>query len=304
MLIVSNALFAHDDAQGEAHYTLHPALSIAGQAYHQQWFDCAPRLPLEFIAWLHDCSPISYLAPQLPEGHQAQQCWLAAPYHAQLRRDRFYILPEADLDWCVDDGLRLCELLNPVLAEDGMMLLVHSTQILLLLDEPLSAKPVSFASIEGGVLPNRPPEGKDGLRLMRLVADLQTQLYQTPLPRAELAPVIHGLWFWADEAVPCSPTSNPDFTLSQSLEGVADARVLTAQQCAHMADWPQHVLCLGDGKAVWLRRKPAWSAWWAQRSKQHQQQHWQADLIAEESALHRQLRQHLSHKVSRYTKSF
>ncbi|MDQ6979543.1 MAG: hypothetical protein Q9M09_05100, partial [Mariprofundaceae bacterium] len=78
MLMITNALFAHADAQGEAHYSLHPSLSIEPKAYHQQWFNCTPRLPLEVIAWLHDCSPISYLAPQVMSEHQAQQCWLAA----------------------------------------------------------------------------------------------------------------------------------------------------------------------------------------------------------------------------------
>jgi len=289
VLIISDALFTHADEQGKQHYSFHPSLSIAQPAYHQQWFDCTPRLPLEVIAWLHDCSPVSYVAPQLMTVGQAQQCWLAAPYHAQLRRDRFYVLPAAELSWCAEDAQQLCNLLNPVLAEDHMRLLSNGTQLLMLMQESLSADPPSFATIEGHMLPNRPPEGNDGLRLMRLVGDVQTQLHQTPLLRSDLAPVIHGLWFWAGESLPSPPIAPSGFTLTQSLSEDADATVVTAEQCQHLHRWPNQLLCLGEGTAVWLKRKPSWSSWWSQRPKKGYQPSWQANAKHDESALRLQL---------------
>jgi len=289
VLIISDALFTHADEQGEQYYSLHPSLSLVRYAYHQQWFDCTPRLPVEVIAWLQDCSPVSCASPQSMAVGQAQQCWLAAPYHAQLRRDRFYVLPAAELEWCAEDAQRLCNLLNPVLADDHMTLLACGTQLLMLMQEPLSADPASFATIDGHVLPNRPPEGDDGLRLMRLVGDVQTQLYQTPLLRADLAPMIHGLWFWAGESLPCPPIPASKFTLTQSLADAADATVVTAEQCQQLQHWPDQVLCLGEGTAVWLKRKAAWSSWWSQRAKKGYQPSWQANGKRDESALRQQL---------------
>ena len=194
LLIVTDALMPSADG-----YALHPALSAHEKTFHtytQTWFESEAMNPLSLYAQLSGESPASLLAKKI--GIQAAQYWVASPYHGQLTRDAVRVLPERMLQWGVHDAQWLCDALNPLLAEENMALRAIDSALLLCCEQALQASPMPFASIAGQYLPNRHPEGIDGGRLMRLMAEIQMQLKQTPCThRREAGDVdIHGLWFW------------------------------------------------------------------------------------------------------------
>ncbi len=198
---------------------------------------------------------------------ESRQIWIASPYHAQLARDRIRVMPDSLLSWREEDARWICELLNPLLKEEGIELLHHKSALLLACETPMHALPASFASISGKELPNRHPEGTDGGRLMRLIAEIQMVLSLKPSEkrRAAVDPDIHGLWIWSGESVAAEQPDTATLTVATrdpflaSIAGARDAEVIItdAEQLPQLvqpdAPLPKQVLMLGSDQALLLK---------------------------------------------------
>jgi hypothetical protein len=235
----------------------------------RSWFECDPKTALEWYAALSDVSPVDVLVTavkeHMPDG--VRQVWIASPYHAQLTRDRIRVMPDSLLSWSEQDAHWICELLNPLLSEEGIRLLHHRAALLLACENPIDARPDSFAVVSGKMLPNRHPDGADGGRLMRLIAEIQMVLSLKPAEhrRASGEPDVHGLWIWGGcEVSDDSPevgnlpvaTRNP---LLMSLVDAKDASVIItgAEQLPQLvqegASLPKQVVLAGEEEAVVLK---------------------------------------------------
>jgi len=265
-LIVSQALIQHQDG-----VSLHPDLFAWEKqlsSYRQRWFDCADKNALGWYAALCETSPTALLAQQcddLPE--DTAQCWVASPYHAQLARTAVRVMPEGQFAWAAEDAAELCDILNPLLAEEGMQLLTVGAALLLACREPMDAYPQSFGSISGQLLPDRHHEGDDGGRLNRLLSEIQMFLFQHPLmarhQRGE--PEVSGIWLWAPMDLTVSSrikqiavaTRNP--VLQSIVDGKdADWMITEAERTGDLlrpgAPLPNRIVLAGDGHAVLLKK--------------------------------------------------
>jgi len=202
---------------------------------------------------------------ELPEN--TRQYWVASPFHAQLGRDRVHVLAEAELPWCEEDAEWLCTILNPLLQQQGMHLLPVGAAMLLACEQALDAHPVSFAAIAGRLLPDRHPDGADGGRLARLLAEIQMLLFQHPAAhRRERGEVdVNGVWFWgatdvSDTAQPrhiATITCNP---VLRSLTRESDAHLLISEAgrlrtlLGEDKSLPSKTLLAGHGHAVLLTK--------------------------------------------------
>lgn len=216
MLIVSDAFIERDTV-----LTIHPALLPWHKKLlfrRRKWFSCTDKTPLEWYAAALDVVPTALLAAQckgVPT--DVKQCWVASPYSAQLGRDQVRVMPEGSFPWCEEDARWLCDVLNPLLKEEGMYLLYAGAALLLACCEPMHVRPQSFAMIAGKNLPNRHPEGEDGGRFMRLISEIQMTLHGRHADHRAGQPDIHGLWLWGacawpvrmPEAMPVVGTQNP-----------------------------------------------------------------------------------------------
>jgi len=191
-------------------YALHPQLDPWQKRLmrcSRSWFDATPRTALEWYGVIQGVNPtkllLSVAGKTVP--NDTHQVWIASPYHAQLARDRILVAPDTMLPWCEEDAVWICDLLNPLLKEEGISLLHHKAALLLVCEKSIDAAPDSFAAISGKELPNRHPEGVDGGRLMRLMAEIQMALNLKPAEhrRAPGEADIHGLWIWGGEQFSC-----------------------------------------------------------------------------------------------------
>lgn len=169
------------------------------------------------------------------------------------------------MPWAADDAEALAALLNPLLTEEGMQLVSVGSALLLTCREPLDVRPLPFAEVAGRLLPNRHPEGAEGGRLMRLMAEIQMFLYRNPLMarRQRGEPDVRGLWLWGgcelplagDVAVPPVVTRSP-FLASLSDGREAKLTVTEAEQLDQLIrpsqPLPPDILLLGHGQALWL----------------------------------------------------
>ncbi|RMH60338.1 MAG: threonine synthase [Zetaproteobacteria bacterium] len=260
-LVISQALLS--DADG---VRLHPDLASWQAEWlrmRRRWFRCAPMLPLSCYARLLDCSPAALIAARTQLPAETRQVWVASPYFAALGRDSLTVLPEGAFSWDEQDARWLCDELNPLLEQDGMRLVAVGAAMLLCCVRPLDARPADFAEISGGLLPNRHPPGRDGGRLMRLVAEIQMLLHRHPSPRrrARGVPDVHGLWFWGG----CAPTSVEEemavATRNPALASIAPARqarcLISEAERVHdlmPSVRPAHIVLLGKDMALWLSR--------------------------------------------------
>lgn len=265
-LIVSQALIQHQDG-----VSLHPDLfSWQKQlsAYRQHWFDCADKNPLGWYAALCDTSPTALLVQQcgaLPQ--DIAQCWVASPYHAQLARTSVRVMPEGQLAWQVEDAAELCDILNPLLAEEGMQLYAVGAALLLACREPMDAYPQGFGTISGKLLPDRHHEGEDGGRLNRLLSEIQMFLFQNPLmarhERGE--PEVSGIWLWAPIDMPAGLPAHTFAVATRNpcLQGIVDGNsaawmITEAERTGDLlrqgAPLPNRVILVGDGHAVMLKK--------------------------------------------------
>jgi len=259
-------------------FALHPALADVGKhmaRMRRQWFVAPDQNPLGWYAAIVGAEPAALLAARCSDlPANAQQLWVASPFHAMLGRDTVRLFPETDFPWGAADSTWLCDKLNPLLHEDRMSLHVCGSAMLLACRLPLDAAPAPFASVAGGLLPDRSPEGADGGRLMRLLAEIQMTLHQKIQPTREGKPVVHGLWFWGACALPSElPVGLPPVaTLNpvlQSLEHAHGAELMISE-AEHLSSLlsekklpqnvllknvlPQNVLLAGAGHAVLLRK--------------------------------------------------
>ncbi len=277
MLIVSDAL-----VESERSLTLHPELFPWRRAlgtYKQQWFSCSDKIPLEWYAVIADVSPAALLARKhdhIPVN--TKQCWVASPYSGQLGRDQVRVMPEGSFPWCEEDARWLCDMLNPLLQEEGMHLLHVGAALLLACCEPMHARPSSFARVSGKTLPNRHPEGEDGGRLMRLISEIQMSLHGRHADHRIGQPEIHGLWLWGKSAWPTNPAGSmpPVATRNPFLQAVAEGKnakvtITEAERIDALLKQektlPKKVVLAGEGYAVLLTKsllprfgKVSWTA--------------------------------------------
>jgi len=252
-----SGLFLHENLLG-----CKKALSVRKQT----WFSCSDKIPLEWYAAIVDVPSSALLAvscSNIPA--DIKQCWVASPYSGQLGRDQVRVMPEGSFPWCVEDAQWLCDVLNPLLKEEGMHLLHTGAALLLACCEPMHVHPASFAIISGRTLPNQHPEGADGGRLMRLVSEIQMTLHGKPAPQRSGQPEVHGLWFWGEsawpvrmpEAMPTVATRNP---FLQAVAEGKDAKVMItgAERMGELVkqgeSLPKMVALAGEGYAVLLTK--------------------------------------------------
>jgi len=264
LLLVTHGLILNQDG-----LTLHPDLFLCQPLLakrRQQWFHCTSKNPLALYARILDVEPALLLASRLPK-NTAKQYWIASPYHAQLSRDSVRVMPEGMLPWCEQDAAWACELLNPLLQEDGMQLHSIGSALILACEKSLHAKPAAFADIAGKSLPNRHPNGVDGGRLMRLMSEVQMMFKQSPaIHRRQCGEAdVHGLWFWGAcepnnlETVPAKAVATRDAFLSAMVDGKdANITITEPEQFSELvkdaASLPKQVLLLGECYAVLLKQ--------------------------------------------------
>ena len=273
VLLIPDAL-AMPTGEGEGMH-LHPALAGDARAlsrYRRQWFSVAEHNPLGWHAAICGVSPAALLAARCSfVDDDVRQCWVASPYHAMLGRDSVRVLPEGEMPLHAADARWLCDVLNPLLGEEGMRLHAVGGALLLACAEALDAAPAPFAAVAGGFLPNRSPEGADGVRLMRLLAEIQMLLHGKQTGHRGDQPAIHGLWLWGACAWPQQVPAEipPVATRNSFLQAVSDGQgarfIISDAEHVHDllpkdAALPGIVVLSGAGRAVLLRKslRPAW----------------------------------------------
>ena len=301
LLIVSDGLVgdASADVSMGGRYLPHPALHDWQPQLKKRktrWFVSTPKTAVEWYGELTGTAPAQLLSPLLSGDDVAgfTQFWIASPFHARLNRDRLHVMPDALFSWREADALWICDLLNPLLAEEGMKLVQHQSLLFLLCCTPLDASPVSFAAVSGHTLPNRHPEGVDGGALMRLTAEVQMMLSQHPAEHRKAAGEsdVDGLWFWGGSPIHEETSANTlrVATRSPLLRLLADAQdaeaIITEAEHLHELmqanqPLPNRVVLAGSEHAV-LMQKPLLTKWG--------QASWQPKSAKGESELMVQLR--------------
>ena len=267
LLIVTDGLISYEEG-----YITHPLLD----PWHKQllrcsrsWFDCIIKTDIEWQASLLEEPPTALLAAAFSDRltESAQQLWIASPYHAQLGRDRIRVMPDSIFPWREEDAIWICDLLNPLLKEEGIELLHHKSALLLTCNTPMNTTPDSFAMVAGKLLPNRHPDGVDGGRLMRLMAEIQMVLSLKPAEHRRLSgePDVHGLWLWGGHAVSDETAKNKTLSVAtrnpllMSIVDGKDASVIisSAEQLGELTQvnmpLPKQVVLAGDSEAVVLK---------------------------------------------------
>jgi len=264
-VVVTDAWVKH---QGDV--LLNPALKPLEQALlsmKQTWASAETNTPLSWYAENAQLSPASLVAslsPALPE--HTQQVWLASPYHARLTRSNLMVMPEYFLDWSADIATHVCELLNPLLQEEGLQLICQDELLLLCSDKVWDIQPLSFADIAGNTLPNKHMRGADAGLWSRLLSEVQMMLHQSPVLTKQGLEV-HGLWFWGgtEQVEDTSTISFPSVASTdvylqrvlQKLDKQQNAQTIVsyAEQLDTLLPTvlPENWLLLGAGKSVRLK---------------------------------------------------
>jgi hypothetical protein len=249
---------------------LHPALGPWEKRLKRagkSWAEAAPMTAFEWYGLVTgwDAPMSQLLASRAALADDVQQVWVATPYSAIVTHQTVRLMPSSLLDWNAQDAEWIVGLISPLLEEEGISLHVTGCALLLACRQAIDAMPQSYASIDGGRLPDRFPAGKDGGRLVRLMAEIQMMLAAQPSGQRQEAgkPPIHGLWFWSPGAWPVDAhaswpsVATPDPVLASLADG-RDAR-FTVISVDHlnegMAQWrlaPRHWLLAGAGHAVRL----------------------------------------------------
>jgi len=291
VLIITDALFQHQDG-----LQCHPDVLLWQQQLAGRrcsWYECAAKNPLAWYSALTECAPAALLgeaaSSSIPVG--TRQIWVASPYHAQLMRDAVHVLPEGQLTWTADDAVRLCKVLNPLLAEEQMHLLHVGAALMLTCNKVLDAYPPAFASIAGHLLPAHHHDGEDGGRLDRLLSELQMLLFQHPsIERHERQESdINGIWLWGAAEWPqrdeLAPRHIPVATRNPFLQAIVDGRSarLMISDSARLdellqsgSDLPATLVLAGDGYAAVMKK--SWLPGWGKLG-------WQPKSVKAEPAL-------------------
>jgi len=276
-LIVSQALIQHQDG-----VSLHPELFLWDKqlsSYRRRWFHCTAKNPLGWYAALCGIPPAALLAQHcdaLPE--DVSQYWVASPYHAQLVRTTVRVMPEGQFGWAAEDADYLCATLNPLLAEEGMQLLAVGAALLLACREPIAAYPQGFGAISGQLLPDTSHDGEDGLRLNRLLSEIQMLLFQHPsIARHERGePDVSGIWLWSpiDKHIEPHTTQIAVATRNPFLQSIvhgqnAGVTITEPERLAELVNQgtplPKRIVLAGENHAVLLTKswlpKPGKAQW-------------------------------------------
>ncbi len=267
-VVITDALLS-----SEAGIHLHPALKpwekvLLGQ--QQLWqVEANTWTPLSYFADMHGIAAAAWLASLIDEAAQGKQFWLASPYHARLTGSQLRVMPEPMLDWSTHDAARVCEVLNPLLVDEGMSLHQLGSALLVVCDRVWDVQAIDFARISGNSLPNRQPDGIDAGVWMRILTEIQMTLYQSSMQTAA-GTAIHGLWLWG-AAGPTIPKMNvqqvcPVATrhaylqaLLQKMDKERDASVMISQAedlprlLQTNMPMPKDWLLMGEGQSVALQ---------------------------------------------------
>lgn len=271
-VVVTNAWVEH-----EGTVFLNPALKtyeLGLLRMKQAWEKGADVSPLSWYAQQADIKPatlLTHLYPDLPQN--VKQCWVASPYHAQLSRSSLRVLPDTMLDWTASMGQQLCEILNPLLTEDGLKLCLVGEVLLLTSEHKWDVVCEDFAYISGKTLPDRQQGGQDMGRWLRLLSEIQMTLHSHPIHTAQ-GLQIHGLWMWGDvigqqkldvQLLPNVASKNIYLnSVLQALHKQQDATVIVSE-AEHLPSLlptvlPEQWLLLGTGKSVSLKNNMLTSA--------------------------------------------
>jgi len=250
--------------QGNGQWSLHPELMPWQSALlqrKQRWFDGEPHNPLSLLAALMGIPAARLLA----DGGEAAQYWVVTPWHGQAVRDRVRLLPEAMLEWCQQDAEWLKGQLQPLLDDLSMELVAQQGGAMVMrCAQPLDVEPIAYPVLEANGLTNRHPDGADGGKLMRLLAEIQMALHQQQAVQRKNKRAIHGIWLWggwqADKEaaaimLPHIACRNP---LLQSICDGRDPQWLigTAEEMVQMlpddGGVPETVILTGEARALCL----------------------------------------------------
>jgi len=193
-VVVTDAFIEHD-----GRLYLNPSLQDYEKELlckKQKYSDAEAFTPLSWVARQLDTCAATLLATcasDIPE--TSKQVWVASPYHVKLNRAQMRVMPESMLDWSGRDAELMRDLLNPLLADEGISLICVGDALLLCCDKHWDVSPPSFAELSGGFLPDRLPVGEDAGTWMRMMSEIQMLLHQYPVFSAS-GVQYHGLWFW------------------------------------------------------------------------------------------------------------
>lgn len=264
-VVVTDAWFEHEDT-----VLLNPALKPYEQILlrmKQSWSKAEPRTPLSYYAGHAGLSAAAMCASLLPEmPKDITQVWVASPYQATMTRTSLRVLPEYMLDWTAETAAQVCEVLNPLLAENDLNLVAVDEILLLLSKRVWDVSPPDFAQVSGASLPDKHMQGSDAGEWARMLLEVQMMLHQTPVYTASGA-AVQGLWFWA-QAPEAAKLDAKNFLSVASKHVYLNAvlKQLDKQQNAEMiitesellpvllpTILPQDWLLLGAGQAVQLK---------------------------------------------------
>lgn len=195
-VIITDAWVKH-----EGSVFLHPALKAYEKdllSMKQVWAHNTDISPLSWYAQQAHVAPatlLKHLCSALPDG--VKQCWVASPFNARLSRSSLSVLPDTMLDWSVTLGQQVCDMMNPLLVEDGLQLCLVGDALLLTSEHEWDVVNEDFACVSGKTLPDRAQSGKDMGRWLRLLSEIQMTLHAHPIFTPQ-GLQIHGLWMWGD----------------------------------------------------------------------------------------------------------
>jgi len=262
--------------QGNGQWSLHPDLMAWQSALlrrRQRWFHADLHHPLSLLAALMGVPAARLLA----DGGDAAQYWVVTPWHGQAVRDRVRLLPTAMLDWCQQDAYWLQKKLQPLLDELMMELVVKQGGAMVMrCQHALDVAPVAYPVLAEHGLTNRHPDGKDGGKLMRLLAEIQMALHQQEAPQRKNKGAIHGVWLWGgwQPQQDDFPIAMPHIACRDPLlQPICDGRdpqwlIGSAEEMVQMlpddGTLPPRVVLTGEGRAVCLAGR-RWSLFGKQR---------------------------------------
>jgi len=193
-VVVTDALMVQGDST-----VLHPSLAPWQQRLlrmHQSWSKASMQTPLSVYASSLRVAPATLMAQMYNQAlSNTAQVWVVSPFHARLTRSSLRVMPDEMLDVSAENAASLCDVLNPMLAEDGMQLIAVGRLLLLGCDRLWDVKIPDFAEISGQSLPETMPQGQDGGHWMRLMSEMQMMLHQHPIITPAGLPIL-GLWAW------------------------------------------------------------------------------------------------------------
>ncbi|MCF6194549.1 MAG: hypothetical protein L3J46_09495, partial [Kangiellaceae bacterium] len=97
---------------------------------------------------------------------------------SRFTRTSLRVMPEAMLDWSVQEGQQVCAVVTPLLAEAGLELFMVGDVLMLAAQEIWQVDMPDFAQVSGQSLPNQHQGSKDAGRWLRIITEIQMSLHQ------------------------------------------------------------------------------------------------------------------------------